>query len=329
MTSEDRAIVVRARGLSKTYRPKRRFFGGRGRAPLTAVDGVDLDIREGEILGLVGESGCGKTTIGHLLARLTVPTSGSVEFEGADISAAEGRTLHRLRKRLQMVFQDPYESVNPRFTVYQTVAEPLLNFGLGGPEERRERVVKALADAGLQPAEQYLERYPHELSGGQLQRVSIARALVIDPRFIIADEPVSMLDVSIRAGVMNLMLDLRQKYGLSYLFITHDMAVARYMCDRIAVMYLGKIVEIGEADDVILKPLHPYTQALLSAVPDSDPDVKHGRAAIKDEMPSPYDLPKGCRFHPRCPRATERCKVESPTLETAEGGHAVACFHPG
>jgi peptide/nickel transport system ATP-binding protein len=325
----DPLLVVR--GVRKRFESKRRVLSLHTRGPaVTAVDGVDLDLWPGEIVALVGESGCGKTTLGNLITGLVSVSEGTLTFGGEAISGASARRIRRLRRRMQMVFQDPFESVNPRFTVYQTVLEPLINFKIGaGKEDRRRRVLQALGDAGLHPADAYLHRFPHELSGGQLQRVAIARAIVVEPSFIVADEPVSMLDVSIRAGVMNLLLDLRERFGLAYLFVTHDMAVARYMADRIAVMYLGKIVEIGPADEVIGGAFHPYTQALLSAVPDADPDVKHGRVTIRDDAPLRSAVTKGCRFHPRCPRAQPRCHDEQPPLIEHAPGHKAACFFPG
>ena len=310
------AVVVKVRNLKKYFELKKGFFSFGGEIPIVkAVDDVNFDIRSGEILGLVGESGCGKTTTGRLLTRLEDPTDGFVFFLGRDIALLEGSDIKVFRRNIQMVFQDPYESLNPRTTVLQTIMEPLINHNIGKtPEERVEMVVQALEDAGLAPAKEYLSRFPHELSGGQRQRVSIARALVIKPKVIIADEPVSMLDVSIRAGVLNLMLDLRDKYGIPYLFITHDIAVARYVSDRLAVMYLGRVVELADTEKIIFESKHPYTQALLSAVPVPDPEAKHGRIMIKGDIPSAAHVPLGCRFRPRCPKAYKDCGWQGEDL---------------
>ena len=309
-------VIVKVRNLKKYFELKQGFLSFGGDAPVVkAVDDVNFDIRSGEILGLVGESGCGKTTTGRLLTRLEDPTDGLVFFLGRDIALLEGEDIKVFRRNIQMVFQDPYESLNPRTTVLQTIMEPLMNHNIGETfEEKVEMVVQALEDAGLAPAKEYLARFPHELSGGQRQRVSVARALVIKPKVIVADEPVSMLDVSIRAGVLNLMLDLRDKYGIPYLFITHDIAVARYVSDRLAVMYLGRVVEIGETDKIIFESKHPYTQALLSAVPVPDPAAKHGRIKIRGEIPSAANVPLGCRFRPRCPKAFKDCGWQGEDL---------------
>lgn len=308
-------VIVKVTDLKKYFDLARGVFSFGERIYVKAVDGVDFEIREGEILSLVGESGCGKTTTGRLLTRLEDPTSGSVFFQGRDVALLQDYNLKVFRRNIQMVFQDPYESLNPRTTVLQTIMEPLINHHMGADyDERVEMAVKALEDAGLAPAREYLGRFPHELSGGQRQRVSIARALVINPKVIVADEPVSMLDVSIRAGVLNLMLDLRDKYNIPYLFITHDIAVARYVSDRLAVMYLGKVVELADTDKVIFEAKHPYTRALLSAVPVPDPEHKHGRIKISGEIPSATNVPLGCRFRPRCPFSFEECGWEGKDL---------------
>jgi len=291
-----------------------------------AVDGVNFDISKGEILGMVGESGCGKTTTGRLLTRLETPTSGQMLFHGTDIGKLEGRKLKDFRRKVQMIFQDPYESLNPRFTVFATVAEPLLVHGVGeSHDEREDMVARALEHAELRPAQEFMYRYPHELSGGQRQRVAIARALALRPEFVVADEPVSMLDVSIRAGIMNLMLKLRDEYDIPFMFISHDVSVTRYMSHRIAVMYLGNIVELAPSEDIIKNPMHPYTEALLSAVPVPDPKTKHGRVEIRGDLPSPIAVPPGCSFHPRCLYRRDLCSEVKPPLREAAPGHWAQC----
>ncbi|MGC8555424.1 MAG: ABC transporter ATP-binding protein [Conexivisphaera sp.] len=296
------------------------------KAYVRAVDGVNLTIGRGEILGLVGESGSGKTTLGKAIVRLVDPTGGSIIYDGVDIAALRGSELRKYRSRLQMIFQDPYDSINPRMSVFDVVSEGLLiNRLFSSKSELEDKVMRALEDVRLLPPEDFAYRYPHELSGGQRQRVAIARALVMRPEFIAADEPVSMLDVSIRGEVLNVMLDLREKYGLSFLFITHDLAIAKHMSDRIAVMYLGRIVEVADSEELVREPLHPYTEALLAAIPVPDPTAPKIQVKAKGEIPSALNPPSGCPFHPRCPYAFDRCRTEVPQLREVRPGHWVAC----
>jgi oligopeptide/dipeptide ABC transporter ATP-binding protein len=321
---------VKVENLQKLFTVGRGLFR-KATQFIHAVDGVSFEIGPGESLGLVGESGSGKTTTGRILARLEHTTGGSIELQDGDrmlnVSDIGKDGMKRFRRRVQMIFQDPYESMNPRRTIYDTIAEPLQVQGIGRLPEREQRVSELLEMVGLTPAENFMFRYPHELSGGQRQRVAIARALVIDPVFVVADEPTSMLDVSIRISIMDIMLKLAEEFGVSYLYITHDLAVARYMCDRIAVMYLGKIVEIAKTEDLLARPLHPYTRALLSAVPVPDPSYSRPDVEIQGGITKAIDPKPVCRFLDRCPWATEQCRTsDHPELIEMEPGHFVSCY---
>jgi len=296
------------------------FAGG-----VRAVDGVSLSIAEGETLGLVGESGCGKSTLARLLLRLIEPDAGAIRVRGSDFMALSGAALREARRDMGIVFQDPFGSLNPRMSVARLLAEPLAVHGIGGRAERKARVAELLDVVGL--ARQHADRYPHEFSGGQRQRIAIARALAAGPKFLVCDEPTSALDVSIQAQVLNLLSDLQTRFGLSMLFVSHNLGAVRQMAGRVAVMYLGRVVEEASRDDLFARPLHPYTSALLSAVP--EPGVTTTRIVLKGDVPNPADPPSGCRFRTRCPRAAARCAAETPMLRDAGGGHRVACHFPG
>ncbi|MCQ4161159.1 dipeptide ABC transporter ATP-binding protein [Roseomonas sp. GC11] len=316
--------LLEVEGLAKHYPVKRGLILQKQVGAVRAVDGVSFHLDRGETLALVGESGCGKSTTARLVLRLIEPSAGRVRFQGQDVTQARGAALRALRRQMQIVFQDPYASLNPRLTVGDAIAEPMAVHGLGDAASRRARVQELLRLVGLQPF--HAERYPHEFSGGQRQRIGIARALSVEPELVVCDEPVSALDVSIQAQVVNLMKDLQARLGLSYLFIAHDLAVVKHMADRIAVMYLGAVMEVGGKHALFAKPLHPYTRALLAAIPHPDP-ARRGRVTpLGGDVPSPMAVPPGCRFHTRCPFAQERCKAEVPALRPVGAeGQQVAC----
>ena len=314
--------LVRVRGLFK------HFPVAGSDEVVRAVDGVTFEIYEGETLGLVGESGCGKSTVGRCLLRLIEPTRGEVRFRDADVLGLSGKDLRALRREMQIIFQDPYASLNPRLRVRDIVAEPLIVHGVGEKSERRERVAELLRKVGLDP--DYMDRYPHEFSGGQRQRIGIARALALNPKLIVADEPVSALDVSVQAQVINLLEDLQAEFKLTYFFISHGLAVVEHISDRVAVMYLGRIVEIASAADLYARPLHPYTRALLSAIPVPDPTRHRERIVLHGDVPTPINPPSGCRFHTRCPEAIPECSQIDPDLREVAPLHSVACIRvPG
>jgi oligopeptide/dipeptide ABC transporter ATP-binding protein len=321
---EDANSILRVRHLKKYFELGGGFLGG-SKISIRAVDDVSFSVRPGETFGLVGESGCGKTTLGQTIIRLYKPTSGSIEFDGKDLSELNSRQMRPVRRDIQMIFQDPSASLDPRMTVGSVISEPLGIYGIGNKKEQRERVQELLRVVGLNSY--FANRYPHEFSGGQRQRIGIARALALNPKLVICDEPVSALDVSIQAQVLNLLKQLQQQFSLTYLFIAHNLAVVAHISDRVGVMYLGKIVEVGEAREITERPRHPYTQALISAVPVPDPTRVRGRIILQGDVPSPANPPHGCRFHPRCPIARPDCAQTEPQLRLIAENHWVACHY--
>ncbi len=323
--------LLRVTGLKKYFPAARSLLDkllARRQLYVRAVDGVSFELREGEVLGLIGESGSGKTTTGRLVIRLLEPTDGKIEFMGRDITFASNKELRPLRRHMQIIFQDPYASLNPRHRIGEALEEPLLVNGLASKEEAKKMALEMLEKVGLRPPEDFYRRYPQQLSGGQRQRVVVARAMMTKPKFVVADEAVSMIDVSMRVSILELLEMFRRELGLSMLFITHDIAVGKLVCDRIAVMYLGKIVEIGPTREVIRNSKHPYTRALLDAVPSITRRKRERKVVLKGEIPSPINPPSGCRLHPRCPFATPECSREEPKLVKVGENHYVACHHP-
>ena len=320
--SENTNILLETKNLSKYFTGKKGLLN-RQPAQVKAVDHVSLTVNKGETLGLVGESGCGKSTLGRTILRLIPATEGQVLYNGEDILTYDKKKMWEMRRKLQIIFQDPYSSLNPRMTVYDLISAPLEVYKIGTKAERREMVEEILQEVGLD--KQYLNRFPHEFSGGQRQRIGIARALILTPEFVVCDEAVSALDVSVRAQVLNLMRNMQQKKNLTYLFISHDLSVVRHISDRIAVMYLGSVAEVAEKAQLYSNPMHPYTKALLSAIPLPDVKKKRQRIILQGDVPSAYNPPSGCKFHTRCPYATDLCKQEIPVLRQMEKGHQVAC----
>jgi len=315
--------LLEVRNLKKYYSVKSGFLN-KDRRSVKAVDGINLSVKQGEILGIVGESGCGKSTLGRSILRLIEPTSGEVIFEGTNICGLKKEEMRLKRREMQIVFQDPGASLNPRLTVGEIIGEPLEVFHICEGKEKEERIYKLMDLVGINRA--YINRFPHEFSGGQRQRLGIARALAVNPKLIICDEPVSALDVSIRAQVLNLMKELKDKLNLTYIFISHDLSVVHHICDRVAVMYLGRVVEIADKKQIYENPVHPYTKALLSAIPMPDPEVKRERIILQGDVPNPADPPSGCHFHKRCPYAKKECSETVPPFVTVEPGHQVLCW---
>jgi len=320
--------ILSIQGLKKYFPVQRTFIENlvkREAQYIRAVDDVTFNIDRGEVFGLAGESGSGKTTIGRLVLRLTEPTAGRILFNGVDLTSLQGEEFRRFRRKMQVIFQDPYASLNPRMKIGEAIGHPLEIHNIAKNREKKDKVLATMERVGLSPATALYEKYPHQLSGGQRQRVAIARALILQPEFVVADEPIAMVDVSMRAMILELMMELKKEFGLTYLFITHDLATAKYVCNRIAIMYLGKIVESGPLQEVFRNPRHPYTEALLSAVPIPDPKADRKKLIPKGEIPNPINPPSGCRFHPRCLHAKAICSQDEPQLKEIEKGHYVAC----
>ncbi len=322
--NDDHLLVVR--GLKKYFPVGGGFLGG-PKSYVKAIDGVDLVVYRGETLGLVGESGCGKTTLGYCVLRLEEPTEGNIIFENEDILTKDRRSMRRLRRDMQVIFQDPYSSLNPRKTVGQIIGEAFSIHGISAPPERQKRIKELMDVVGLRP--EHINRFPHEFSGGQRQRICIARALALNPKLVIADEPASALDVSIQAQILNLLVNLQDRFNLTYIFISHDLSVVRYLCNRVAVMYLGRLLELAPSGSLYAHPMHPYTEALLSAVPVANPFIQRKRIILRGDVPSPVNPPPGCTFHPRCRYRQEICSQKAPLFEEIGNGHFVACYSKG